>query len=78
MTALPAETFRIPDRGLVAPGCVADLVAFDPATVADVGDYQDPMRPPAGIPWVCLGGRTVVEAGRFLGERAGTRLRPKA
>ncbi|TWF95966.1 N-acyl-D-amino-acid deacylase family protein [Saccharopolyspora dendranthemae] len=78
MTALPADTFRIPDRGMVAPGRIADLVAFDPATVADVGDYQEPMRPPAGIPWVCLGGRTVVEAGRFLGERAGTRLSPKA
>jgi N-acyl-D-amino-acid deacylase len=78
MTSLPAETFRIPDRGLIAPGMVADLVAFDADTVVDVGDYQDPVRAPAGIPWVCLAGRTVVEEGGFLGSRAGTRLTPQA
>ncbi len=78
MTSLPAETFRIPDRGRIAPGAVADLVAFDTDTVVDVGDYQNPMRAPAGIPWVCLSGRTVVEDGHFLGARAGTRLTPEA
>ena len=31
MTSLPARTFQIPDRGLVAEGYVADLVLFDPA-----------------------------------------------
>ncbi|WP_406690929.1 D-aminoacylase [Saccharopolyspora sp. ID03-671] len=77
MTSLPADTFRIPDRGIVAPGHVADLVAFDPATIRDVGDYQDPMRPPTGVTWVCLAGSTVVEDGRFLGRRAGQRLTPK-
>ncbi|SFS81615.1 N-acyl-D-amino-acid deacylase family protein [Saccharopolyspora flava] len=77
MTSLPAETFRIPDRGVIAPGHIADLVAFDPDTVRDVGDYQDPMRPPTGIPWVCLAGRTVVEDGHYLGIRAGQRLTPK-
>ncbi|MCI2416544.1 D-aminoacylase [Saccharopolyspora sp. K220] len=77
MTSLPAKSFRIPDRGTITPGHVADLVAFDADTVIDVGDYQDPMRPPKGIPWVCQRGRTVVADGEYLGSRNGTRLAPK-
>ncbi|MFC7340289.1 N-acyl-D-amino-acid deacylase family protein [Saccharopolyspora griseoalba] len=77
MTSLPAEWFRIPDRGVIAPGRTADLVAFDPDTITDIGDYQDPMRPPRGLPWVCQAGRTVVDGGRYLGIRSGARLSPK-
>ncbi|GAA2351961.1 amidohydrolase family protein [Saccharopolyspora halophila] len=77
MTSLPAESFRIPDRGLIAEGKIADLVAFDPDEVTDVGDYQDPMRPPRGIPWVCQAGKTVVDNGSYLDIRNGTRLTPR-
>ncbi|MDA3631151.1 D-aminoacylase [Saccharopolyspora sp. WRP15-2] len=77
MTWLPAQIFGIPDRGLIAPGKIADLVAFDPRTVHDQGDYQDPMQQPAGIPWVCQSGRTVVDEGRYLGPRSGIRLTPR-
>nr|WP_246458089.1 amidohydrolase family protein [Saccharopolyspora gloriosae] len=76
MTSLPARAFRIPNRGLVAPGQVADLVAFDSATVRDVGGYRDPVHPPAGIRRVWLGGRLVVDRGRYLGGRNGRRLTP--
>jgi N-acyl-D-aspartate/D-glutamate deacylase len=34
MTGQAAEVFGIPERGRVAPGYVADLVAFDPAAVS--------------------------------------------
>lgn len=76
MTSLPAREFAIPDRGVLAPGHVADLVAFDPAVVTDVGDYRDPVHPPEGIRWVCQAGHTVVDDGRYLGHRRGMRLRP--
>ncbi|MDA3643089.1 D-aminoacylase [Saccharopolyspora indica] len=78
MTGLPAQIFGIPDRGQIAPGKIADLVAFDPRTVGDRGDYADPMQQPAGIPWVCQRGRTVVEDGRYLGHRSGIRLTPRS
>jgi N-acyl-D-amino-acid deacylase len=76
MTSLPAQQFRIPQRGLVTPGHVADLVAFDPAAITDVGDYRDPVHPPRGIPWVWQAGHTIVDNGSYLGGRHGRRLTP--
>jgi dihydroorotase len=78
MTALPARTFGLTGRGRIAPGYVADLVAFDPAKIADAGDYRDPVHPPVGISWVMQAGRIAVRDGRWLGGRLGARLRPSA
>jgi N-acyl-D-amino-acid deacylase len=76
MTALPAKAFGITGRGRIAPGTVADLVAFDPDRVADACDYRDPVRTPAGIAWVMQAGRFAVRDGRWLGSRHGARLEP--
>ncbi len=81
MTSLPAQTFRIPNRGTVTEsavtqGAVADLVAFDPATVADGATYEQPTTPPTGIAWVMQSGAIVVQDGAFCGERRGRRLQP--
>lgn len=78
MTSLPAETFRIPDRGLIAPGRIADLVVFDPASVRDQATYAEPTRHPLGITHVFLGGQAVVDDGRLTGERPGLVLEPTA
>lgn len=77
MTGLPAETFGLPDRGVIRPGAVADLTAFDLATVAHHGDYRDPAHPPTGIGWVMQAGRRVVDNGQWLGLRHGRRLHPR-
>jgi N-acyl-D-amino-acid deacylase len=76
MTALAAQIFRIPGRGRIAPGFVADLVAFDADRISDDLDYHDPVREPTGIHWVMQQGDMAVENGVYLGERLGARLRP--
>jgi N-acyl-D-amino-acid deacylase len=76
MTGLPARIFRIADRGTIAPGLSADLVAFDPKEISDDLDYRDPIREPRGIRWVLQGGNAVVRDGMYLGGRCGVRLKP--
>jgi len=76
LTAVPAEIFRIPERGHVQPGFVADLVAFDAERITDHCDYLDPVQTPSGIAWVMMAGRRVAEEGTFLGRRNGRRLSP--
>ncbi|MGA3036992.1 MAG: D-aminoacylase [Vulcanimicrobiaceae bacterium] len=76
MTGLPAEIFRLDDVGIIASGKMADLVAFDAATIADDLDYRDPVRQPKGISWVMQAGETIVKDGRLCSERRGRRLHP--
>lgn len=75
MTGLPARIFNIRDRGTIAPGKVADLVAFDPQTFSDDLDYRDPVRSPKGLAWVTLRGTQVVRGSTYLGRRCGERLK---
>ena len=76
--ALPAKVFRIPERGRVAKGLIADLVAFDPQTIDHECDYRDPVRPPSGIAWVMQEGAMVVDGRTYTGPRRGRRLTPAA
>jgi N-acyl-D-amino-acid deacylase len=75
MTGLPARTFGLRDRGLIEAGRFADLVLFDPATVIDVGTYEDPKRPPAGIKLVMVNGQVVAADGQPTAARPGKALR---
>ena len=78
MTGLPARKFRLTDRGVIREGAHADLVVFDPSTVADVGTYQDPRQYPPGIDYVVVNGKMTADHGRHTGERGGRMLRRAA
>jgi N-acyl-D-amino-acid deacylase len=71
MTSQAASAFGFADLGLVRPGCRANLVVFDPATVEDRATFQDPVRFPVGIRDVLVGGVPVVEGGDTTGRRGG-------
>ncbi|MEZ4415590.1 MAG: amidohydrolase family protein [Gemmatimonadota bacterium] len=75
MSALPAATIGMADRGYVAPGMVADLVAFDPATVIDHATFQEPGLRSEGIVHVLVNGRFALEDGAVTGVGAGHLLR---
>ena len=76
MTSAPAERLRLADRGRIVAGAVADLVAFDPATVADRATFEDPHQYPVGIPHVLVNGTFVIRAGEHTGALPGRAVRP--
>ena len=55
-------------KGRVQPGCDADLVVFDPATVSDRATYSRSTRPSAGIRHVLVNGTLVVAEGEIMIE----------
>ncbi|UUU31220.1 D-aminoacylase [Streptomyces sp. CA-210063] len=75
LTSRPAARLRLTDRGLVREGYRADLVLFDPATVAAGSTYEAPRTLPTGIPYVLVDGRFVIEDGRRTDVLAGRAIR---
>jgi N-acyl-D-amino-acid deacylase len=75
MTSLPAAKHRIRERGVLRAGWLADVVIFDPATIADVATYAEPRQYPAGIDYVIVNGQVAVDGGRQTDARAGRMLR---
>ena len=63
MTGRAARRLGLADRGRIAPGMAADLVAFDPDTVTDLATFEEPRRTPAGIPYVMVNGEFVIDGG---------------
>ncbi len=71
MTLLPARSFRLPNRGLLAAGMIADIVLLDGGTVKDTADFQNPHQYPEGISWVFVNGAAVVRQGKHTGAKPG-------
>ena len=78
MTRLPAERIGLADRGRLAVGAVADIVAFDADAVVDRATFADPHRYAEGVHHVFVAGRAVLLDGRMTGERSGRVLRSTA
>lgn len=75
MTSLPAQTFRLKDRGVIAPGAWADLVVFDPEAVRDVATFESPHHFSEGFSQVIVDGVSVIRDGALTGKRPGGPLR---
>ena len=65
MTSLPAHQAGLMDRGLIAKGYAADVVAFDADTIADHATLKNPNEESVGIEYVLLNGRVVVDKGKY-------------
>ena len=76
MTGMPAARFGLRDRGAVRAGAWADLVLFDPATVRDVADFRDPIRPAAGIHAVWVNGHRAYDGAQVAARGHGRFLAP--
>lgn len=75
LTSRPAARLRLTDRGLVREGYRADLVLFDPETVAAGSTFAAPRTLPVGVPHVLIDGRFVIEDGRRTDVLAGRSVR---
>jgi len=76
MSALPASRLGITDRGRIKVGLAADLVVFDPATVADRATYEQPFQYPVGIAAVVVNGGVALDReARGAGTGKGIRAR---
>jgi N-acyl-D-amino-acid deacylase len=77
MTSLPAQRLRRFDLGLIRPGCIADIVVFNPDTVIDKATFQNPHQYCEGVNYVMVNGQMVLENGEDTGVNAGKVLRAR-
>jgi len=66
-TGFPAQTLRLPDRGVVRAGAKADLVLFDPNKVKARSTYVDPFAIAEGFDLVMVNGQPAFEGGKRVG-----------
>ena len=74
MSGLPAATLGLSGRGVLREGAYADIVVFDPATVADRATFADPHQLSAGVSEVLVNGKVTISGGAVTGELAGRAL----
>jgi len=75
MTSLPGRRLGLKDRGVLAEGKAADIVVFDPATVADRATYENPRQYPLGVLQVIVNGVISVDGGEPTGKLGGKVLK---
>ncbi len=75
MTSMPAQRLGLTDRGTLKEGYAADIVVFDPETIADNATYANPQQYNTGIFHVVVNGKIALEDGKQTEELAGRVLR---
>src|SRR6202521_3166349 len=74
-TALPAQRIRFTDRGVLKAGLCADIVIFDPATIHDVANFENPNQLSQGMEYVLVNGVPVIDQNKMTGALPGKVLR---
>jgi N-acyl-D-amino-acid deacylase len=75
LTSLPAATLRVKERGRLAPEYFADVVVFDPKTIADKATYEQPHQYAVGMRHVWVNGVRVLKDGEHTDARPGRVVR---
>lgn len=71
LSGLPAANLRLTDRGRLKEGYFADVVVFDPATIADHATYAEPHQYATGVKHVFVNGRQAIRDGEHTGAKPG-------
>jgi N-acyl-D-amino-acid deacylase len=77
MTSLPAQKFKLAERGLLQPTMAADVLVFDENTIIDASTYDRPHQYSRGMKYVIVNGEVVVNNEKHTGLRSGKVLRMK-
>jgi N-acyl-D-amino-acid deacylase len=75
LTSLPAENLSIRRRGRLEDGYYADVVVFDPNTIADNATFSEPHQYATGVRYVLVNGEVVVREGEHTGAKPGRVVR---
>jgi N-acyl-D-amino-acid deacylase len=75
LTGRAADRLRLTDRGRVKLGNAADLVLFDPDTIADRATFDQPRQPASGIEYVLVNGVPTLDDARATGALPGRAIR---
>jgi N-acyl-D-amino-acid deacylase len=74
-SAATARALGIANRGSLTTGAFADVIAFDPRTIADRATYEQPTLLATGMQYVFVNGVLAIDGGRYTGATAGKTLR---
>ena len=74
LTSLPAANLGLKDRGLLKSGMFADVVIFDPQTIADRATFENPHQYSVGVRDVFVNGQHVLKNGEHTGAKPGRAL----
>ncbi|MGZ8843915.1 MAG: N-acyl-D-amino-acid deacylase family protein [Pyrinomonadaceae bacterium] len=74
LTGLPATNLELDHRGFLKPGMFADVVVFDPKTIADRATFENPHQLSVGVKDVFVNGVQVLKDGEHTGAKPGRAL----
>jgi len=74
LAALPSSNLGLARRGILKAGNFADVVVFDPATIADKATYEQPHQYAVGMRHVFVNGVQVLKDGEHAGAKPGRAL----
>jgi N-acyl-D-amino-acid deacylase len=74
LTGLPATNLELDRRGFLREGMFADIVVFDPASIADTATFEKPHQFAVGTKHVFVNGGHVLKDGEHTGAKPGRAL----
>jgi N-acyl-D-amino-acid deacylase len=74
LSGLPATNLELDRRGFLRKGYFADVVVFDPQTIADRATFENPHQYAVGVKHVFVNGVQVLKDGEHTGAKPGRAL----
>ena len=74
LSSLPATNLGLDHRGFIKKDYFADIVVFDPKTIADKATYENPQQYAVGMKHVFVNGVQVLKDGEHTGAKPGRAL----